>query len=258
MTPLAIVAWSDTARLLAGAGLGLIVGSFLATIVSRWPRGGSVVTGRSRCDGCDRVLGPLDLLPLLSWLMARGRCRSCGTRIDPVHPVIELGAALIGALCAWLFPPATALFMAVGGWILLTLAVMDARHFWLPDALTLPLAALGLTLGDWILPASFMDRALGAGLGAGALFLLALGYRRLRGREGLGLGDAKLLGAIGGWLGWQALPFVLLVASVTALLWVAALRLAGRELNATTRVPLGTFLCIAAVPAWLLTGLLLF
>ncbi len=250
--------WSDTARLLAGAGLGLIVGSFLATIVSRWPRGRSVVTGRSRCDGCARALGPLDLVPLLGWLIARGRCRACGAQIDPIHPLVELGAGVIGALCAWAFPSGTALFMAVGGWLLLTLAVMDARHFWLPDALTLPLAALGLTLGDWMLPASFADRALGAAAGAGVLFLLALGYRRLRGREGLGLGDAKLLGAIGAWLGWQALPFVLLIASLTALLWVAGLRLAGRELDAATRVPLGTFLCIAVLPAWVLTGLLLF
>lgn len=237
-------------RFLIGAGLGAIIGSFLATIVSRWPRGASVVTGRSRCDGCDRALGLLDLVPLVGWLVARGKCRTCGARIDPVHPGIEAGAALIGGYCALAFPPLPALLFAVGGWLLLTLAVLDARHMWLPDALTLPLAALGLTLGDWILPAPFMDRVIGAAAGAGLLLLLALGYKRLRGREGLGLGDAKLLGAIGAWLGWQALPFVLLIASITALLWVLALRLRGQAIDAQMRVPLGTFLCLAVVPGW--------
>lgn len=252
MSPALVGDPGEAVRFLIGAGLGAIIGSFLATIVSRWPRGASVVTGRSRCDGCGRALGVVDLVPLVGWLVARGKCRTCGARIDPVHPFIEAGAALIGGVCALAFPPLTALLLAVGGWLLLTLAVLDARHLWLPDALTLPLAALGLTLGDWVLPASFESRAIGAAAGAGLLFLLALGYRRLRGREGLGLGDAKLLGAIGAWLGWQALPFVLVIASVTALLWVLALRLRGEKIEAQMRVPLGTFLCIAVVPGWMI------
>jgi leader peptidase (prepilin peptidase)/N-methyltransferase len=242
--------------LLIGAGLGAIIGSFLATIVSRWPRGQSVVSDRSRCDGCGRALGILDLVPLLGWLIARGKCRTCGARIDPVHPLMELGCALIGGFCAWAFPPLPAALFAVGGWLLLTLAVLDARHLWLPDALTLPLAALGLTLGDWVLPAPFPDRVIGAFAGAGGLALLALGYRRLRGRDGLGLGDAKLLGAIGAWMGWQALPFVLLIASAAALLWVLGRSIRGMPVDAQTRVPLGTFLCLAVVPAWVILTLL--
>ncbi|MBO9670301.1 MAG: prepilin peptidase [Sphingobium sp.] len=236
--------------LLIGAGLGAIIGSFLATIVSRWPRGQSVITGRSRCDGCDRPLNALDLVPLAGWLVARGKCRTCGARIDWVHPLMELGCALIGGFCAWAFDPLAALFFAVGGWLLLTLAVLDARHMWLPDALTLPLAALGLTLGDWILPAPFLDRVIGAAAGAVLFALLAFAYRRLRGRDGLGLGDAKLLGAIGAWMGWQALPFVLLIASAAALLWVLVLRASGKQVHALTRIPLGTFLCLSVVPAW--------
>jgi leader peptidase (prepilin peptidase)/N-methyltransferase len=236
--------------LLIGAGIGAIIGSFLATIVSRWPRGQSVVTGRSRCDGCGRSLNALDLVPLVGWLVGRGKCRSCGARIDPAHPLIELGCALIGGFCAWAFPPIPAALFAVGGWILLTLAVLDARHLWLPDVLTLPLAALGLTLGDWVLPAPFPDRVIGAVAGAMFLALLAFAYRKLRGREGLGLGDAKLLGAIGAWMGWQALPFVLLIASVTALLWALVSRAIGKSVDAQTRIPLGTFLCLAVVPTW--------
>lgn len=248
---------NEASRFLLGSGGGAIIGSFLATIVMRWPRGESVVRGRSRCDGCDRSLGVFELVPLLGYVIARGRCRQCGARIDPIHAFIEAGAALIGGF-AWLvagqFLPALTLAMA--GWILLTLAVLDARHYWLPDGLTLALAVLGLTLGDWVSSAPFGDRAVGAGIGYIGLLAIALGYRAVRHREGLGLGDAKLLGGIGAWLGWQALPLLLLGACVTALIWALALKLSGRPIARTTRIPLGTFLCIAVLPAWLLTAYL--
>lgn len=247
----------EIVRFLIGSGLGAIIGSFLGAIVTRWPRGESVIRGRSKCDACGRTLGPVDLIPILGAFVARGRCKSCGARIDPVHMIMELGSALIGGLILWLVssPPAALLFI-LGGWILLALAVLDARHFWLPDKLTFPLAALGLTLGDWILPTPFADRLIGAAIGYGALFLLAAGYKRLRGRDGLGLGDAKLLGAIGAWLGWQLLPLVLLGASVAGLIWALTLKLRGSAVDGTTRLPFGTFLCLAVVPAFLLAPML--
>lgn len=252
MTPLA----EDAVGILIGSGLGAIIGSFLGAVVTRWPRGASVVKGRSCCDGCGRTLGAVDLIPLLGALIRCGRCQHCGARIDPVHAVMEAGCAVIGGVAFWLLPPFAAFLTAVAGWMLLALAVLDARHFWLPDALTLPLAVIGLTLGDWFLPAPFRDRAVGAALGYGLLFALAWSYRRLRGREGLGLGDAKLLGAIGAWTGWQALPLVLLVASGAGLLWVLIERLQGRTVERDARLPLGTFLCLAVLPAVALAGLL--
>ncbi len=243
---------SDAIRFLMGSGLGAIIGSFLGNIVMRWPRGQSVVAGRSRCDACDRTLGPVELIPLVGALIVRGRCRRCGVAIDPAHGVMEVGSALIGGLALWLLPLPAAVLIAIAGWMLLTLAILDARHLWLPDQLTLPLAVLGLTLGDWILPAPFADRVIGAALGAGLLFAITLGYRRLRGRDGLGLGDAKLLGAIGTWLGWQALPLVLLVASVAGLLWALLQQMRGKAIDGATRLPFGTFLCFAVLPAvWL-------
>lgn len=245
----AAILGDDLVRFLLGAGLGAIIGSFLGAMVMRWPRGESIVRGRSRCDGCGRPLAPRDLIPIAGAIMARGRCRACNAPIDPIHGLMEGGAALIGGLAAWLLPLPAAILFALGGWMLLTLAVLDARHFWLPDALTLPLAAIALTVGDWVLPAPFLDRAVGAGLGYGLLFLLAILYRRLRGRDGLGLGDAKLLGAIGAWLGWQLLPLVLLVASLMGLLWALALRLRGDAVDGATRLPFGTFLCLAVAPA---------
>ncbi|MBN8829313.1 MAG: prepilin peptidase [Sphingomonadales bacterium] len=240
---------NDAARLLIGSGVGAIFGSFLGALVMRWPRGESVMRGRSRCDHCGRTLGAVELIPLLGSLIARGRCRHCSGLIDPTHALMELGAAMIGGLSLWLLPlPAAILFM-IGGWLLQALAVLDARHFWLPDKLTLPLAALGLTLGDWVLPAPFPDRLIGAALGYGGLFVIAILYRRLRGREGLGLGDAKLLGAIGAWTGWQLLPLVLLCASLAGLAWALLLKLRGHDVGRTTRLPFGTLLCAAVLPA---------
>jgi leader peptidase (prepilin peptidase)/N-methyltransferase len=242
-----------------GAGLGLIAGSFLGAIVTRWPRGSSVLRGRSQCDACGRTLGPLDLVPLLSWLLARGRCRSCAVPIDPAHVLMETGCALIGTVAFLIAPPVPAIILALGGWILLALALLDWWHHWLPDALTLPFAIIGLTLGEWAGLPLFTDRAIGAALGYGGLFLIAFAYRALRGREGLGLGDAKLLGGIGGWLGWAALPIVLLVASVSGLLWAGIASLRGQAVTGQTALPLGTFLCLAVVPAaWIAAMLGLF
>jgi len=247
---------AEELRFLIGAGLGVIIGSFLGALVMRWPRGESVMRGRSHCDACGRTIGLRDLIPLIGALLQRGRCRHCGAPIDAAHMAMEAGCALIGGIALWALPPFAGLVVAAGGWLLLTLALFDARHFWLPDALTLPLAALGLTLGDWILPAPFWDRAIGAALGYGVLFILARSYRYLRGREGLGLGDAKLLGAIGAWTGWQMLPLVLLLASSAGLLWALMLKLRGRTIESGTRLPLGTFLCGAAPAAMALGGLL--
>jgi leader peptidase (prepilin peptidase)/N-methyltransferase len=235
-----------------GGLLGAIAGSFLGTVVLRWPVGRSVRKGRSACDACGHTLGVPDLFPLLSALALRFRCRHCGARIDPLHWRMEAAMALAGAMALALAPGIGGLGWALFGWLLITLAVLDWRHFWLPDALTLPLAFLGLTLGMWVTDVPFVDRVVGAAAGYGALLALALGYRALRGREGLGLGDAKLLGATGAWLGWRALPFVLLVACLVALLTVLAQRLSGKHLTAGTRVPFGTFLCLGAVPGWLL------
>lgn len=240
--------------------LGLVAGSFLGALITRWPRGESVLAGRSRCDACGRTLRAVDLVPLLSAWLSRGRCRRCGARIDPAHGAMELGCGAIGA-AAMALTPLPPLPVALGwmllGWLLLALALLDARHYWLPDALTLPLAFLGLSIGPWVTGVSLGDAAIGAAAGYGALLLVALGYRAARGREGLGLGDAKLLGALGAWFGWQALPFILLLASLAGLLWVVAGLLRGKSVDGGARVAFGTFLCLAALPGGMAFPLLL-
>lgn len=235
-------------RLALGAGAGLLVGSFIGALTWRWPRGDSILHGRSRCDACGTTLGPLELVPVLGVLWQRGRCRHCGARISLRHTGIELAAALVAGLAPALVPGWMGVALAGFGLMLLTLAILDAEHFWLPDALTLPLLALGLALG----PPPLAERLWGAGLGFLTLWLLALAYRALRGREGMGGGDPRLLAAIGAWTGWMALPFVLLGASLLGLLLAGLDRLRGRPVATDTALPLGTLMALAAWPVALM------
>lgn len=227
---------------LLGAISGAIVGSFLATLVLRLPNGEQAVTGRSRCDQCRRELGPLDLVPIVSRLWLRGKCRSCGAAIDPTHSRIEIFAAAIGAIAIGLAPDLSGVALAAFGWLLLPLALLDWRHLWLPDRLGIPLAIGGLALGGF-LGTALPDRLAGGLIGWGALSLLALLYRRARGREGLGGGDPKLLGAIGLWLGWMPLAPVLALAAALGL--AVALT---RGLSARDSLPFGTMLAAASWP----------
>ena len=238
----------------AGFVLGAIIGSFLAATLIRWPAGRSVLGGRSRCDSCGRRLGVLDLVPILSWLALRGRCRGCSARIDRRHLAIELGGALIGLTAIFAHPLPLALFTALFGWWLFLLAALDVEHHWLPDRLTLPLIPAGLAAAAIGIGPSLTDRAIGAAAGFLVLATIRLAYRKLRGREGLGGGDPKLLAAIGAWLGWMQLPFVLLGAGLIGLAALLLKRLRGGAVSATDRLPLGTLMALAAWPIWLLVA----
>jgi leader peptidase (prepilin peptidase)/N-methyltransferase len=226
--------------------LGLVFGSFIATVAIRWPAGGSALRGRSHCDGCARALTPWELVPLVGYLIVRGKCRSCGAAIAPSHPLTEIAGAVIGLAAGFAAPGWEGVAGAVFGWLLLALAAIDLAALWLPDALTGTLALAGLALG----PAPLVDRLAGGVAGFAALWLVATLYHRLRGREGLGGGDPKLFGAIGLWLGWRALPLVLLIACVLGLGWALA-----RRLRATDRLPLGTLLAAGAFTMWVVAAI---
>ncbi|MES2045907.1 MAG: prepilin peptidase [Pseudomonadota bacterium] len=231
--------------------LGAIVGSFVATLVIRWPEGRSVLRGRSHCDACDAMLRPRDLVPLFSAALAQGRCRHCAAPIDPRHWQIELAAASIGVLAGLAVPGPVALAGAVFGWVLLALAALDLAALWLPDRLTITLALGGLLTGAIGIDPPLTTRLIGGAAGFGGLWCVGQGYRLLRKREGLGGGDPKLLGAIGLWLGWAMLPAVLLLAALTGLALVLAGAMTGRAARLDDRVPFGALLAIAAYPAWL-------
>lgn len=230
--------------------LGAILGSFLATLAIRWPEGRSALTGRSACDACGRRLGAGELVPLLSALVQRGRCRGCGARIDPRHWRIEAAAAAIGLVSGLLAPDWAGVAGAAFGWLLLTLAAIDAEALILPDELTATLAALGLASAALVPEPALADRMIGAGAGFLSLWFLAVFYGAVRGREVMGEGDPRLLAAIGCWLGWQVLPIVVFGAAAIGLAAAAIARLRGGAVAWDSELPLGTFLCAAAYMTW--------
>ncbi len=236
----------------AGFLFGAIIGSYLAALLVRWPQGQSASRGRSRCDQCGRSLGARDLVPILSYFLARGRCRHCGGRIDRRHLAVEAGAALIGLTAIFAHPIPAAVATALFGWWLFLLAALDVEHHWLPDRLTLPLIPAGLAVAWLGIGPGLESRLIGAAAGFLSLAAIAFAYRRLRGREGLGGGDPKLFAAIGAWLGWQQLPFVLLGAGLLGLAVILMMHLRGRSVAANDRLPLGTLMALAAWPIWLL------
>jgi leader peptidase (prepilin peptidase)/N-methyltransferase len=232
--------------------LGAIIGSFLAAILIRWPQGRSISRGRSHCDRCGRRLGIAELIPLLSWILLRGRCRHCGASIDRRHLAIELGAAMIALTAILAHPLPLAFFTALLGWWLFLLAALDVEHHWLPDRLTLPLIPAGLLAAAAGIGPALADRAIGALAGFATLAAIAWIYRHVRNRDGLGGGDPKLLAAIGAWLGWTQLPFVLLGAGLVGFALLALKRLRGGAISPGDRLPLGTLMVVAAWPIWLL------
>ena len=189
--------------------------------------------GRSQCPACGTTLQPADLIPFWSWLRTGGRCRHCGAGLSSWYPLVELAAAVIGVLSLWLLPVPDAWIAALLGWWLLALALIDLQTWLLPDALTLPLLVAGLAAAALHQPPGtpLIDALAGAAAGYGLLAGLGYVYRRLRGRDGLGLGDAKLLAAAGAWLGLASLPWVVLAAALLGLLLalVAKATAAGRD-----------------------------
>ena len=241
---------------LGAAGWALLVtapfiGSFLGVVIRRLPEGRALVWARSRCDSCAAVLRVGELVPLVSWITSRGRCRHCGAWLGSFYPAVELAALAVAAMALLVDDAQTAWLDALLGWWLLTLAWIDLRRWVLPDALTLPLILAGLLAAVAFNPGNLTERGLGAALGYLALRLVAWAYVRLRGREGLGQGDAKLLAAAGAWLGALALPQVVLIAALSALLAAAALRISGTPVRAHSALPFGPFLALAIWALWL-------
>lgn len=223
--------------LIADAGVlfliaaGPFVGSFIATLAIRWPEGTSVLTGRSACRSCSARLPWLDLIPVLSWAVQRGRCRMCTAPIGTIYPLTELAALGIGIWAASQFGGQDLLLACLLGWTLLALAVIDLRTMMLPDILTGQVLVLGLVVAGT--DGRLVESLIGAALGFAVFALIATMYRRWRGHDGLGLGDAKLLGAAGAWVGWTGLPSIVLIASLAAL--VVALPMAMRVAGRTTQ-----------------------
>lgn len=232
-----------------------IVGSFLGVVIARLPDGRPIAWQRSHCESCGAVLGARDLVPLFSWLALRGRCRFCNAPIGWFAPAVEIAALAIAIVAVSIDSGAGAWLDCILGWWLLALGWIDLRHWLLPDLLSLPLVITGLAAALAFDPGGLTDRALGAALGYLVLRAVALLYRKIRGRDGLGKGDAKLLAAAGAWVGASGLSLVILIAALAGLIAAAGLRLAGIRLTAASALPFGPFLAAATWLVWLLPGL---
>lgn len=204
------------------------------------------MAGRSACEKCGATIATYDLVPVFSYLALRGKCRRCGEAIGAESVRTEILAALIGAISLLMLPPGEALAASVLGWFLLPLAILDYRHLWLPDALVLALAALGMAGGPILMPhLDWTDRAIGALGGFLALTAVRFAYHKLRHREGMGAGDPKLFAAIGIWFGWPMLPMILLLASIIGLAHAAFARFVTMRHGAA--LPLGSYLALSAL-----------
>jgi leader peptidase (prepilin peptidase)/N-methyltransferase len=232
--------------------LAPFIGSFLGVLIRRLPVGQPIVLARSACASCGRSLAARDLLPVVSFLLLRGRCRTCHAPIGVFHLAVELVAAAVALWAALTMAEADWVWAScVLGWTLLALGWIDVEHMLLPDVLTLPLLLAGLGATLLLDPGDIFDHALGAVAGYLVFRAVAEAYRAWRGRDGLGGGDAKLLAAAGAWLGWQALPAVVLEASLAGIAAALVARVLGRRVSRTTALPFGPFIAAAIWLVWL-------
>lgn len=250
--------------------LGLLIGSFLNVVAYRLPvmmerdwkqqcqeylhpdeltetpaETYNLIVPRSACPHCGHKITALENIPVLSYLFLRGTCSACGTHISLRYPIVEFVTALLSAVVAfklgWGWPLAGGLVFT---WALIALSLIDFDHKLLPDSITLPLLWLGLLLS---LSAVFVDmRAsiIGAAAGYLSLWTVYQLFRLVTGKEGMGFGDFKLLGACGAWLGWQMLPVIILLSSfVGAIVGVALILIRGRDRNIP--IPFGPYIAAA-------------
>lgn len=235
----------------AGAALaalyGLIVGSFLNVCIFRLPRGESVVAPRSRCTRCDRALRWYENVPVLSWAVLRARCRTCGERISWMYPLVEActGAAFAVVYLLYGVTPlgAARLLLACA---LIVLFVIDLQHHILPNVITLPGIVVGLVF-SLVAPPGPRDALIGILIGGAIPFAIAEAYLRIRGEEGLGMGDVKMLAMIGAFLGWKLTLLTLVFASFSGSIVGVGFIAAGK--GAKYALPFGTFLALGAAVA---------
>jgi leader peptidase (prepilin peptidase)/N-methyltransferase len=249
---------------------GSVIGSFLNVCIYRLPREESIVFPPSKCTSCNTPIRFYDNVPIVSYLVLRGRCRACGKGISPVYPVVETLSGLISVLLVWRFGlTLEALFYLVFLFALVVITFIDLEHMIIPNVITIPGTVVGLIHGalrtDWgytqVLLSSFhlglrgvlsildgvpvMDSLFGIILGGGTLFLIGLLYEVIRKREGMGMGDVKLIAMIGAFLGWKGVIFVVFVSSLIGTLVGLSIILYKRG-DLRYAIPYGPFLSLAA------------
>jgi len=253
--------------------LGLCAGSFLNVVIHRLPKmlergwraecaeltgqplppedAYNLVVPRSGCPKCGYRIRAWQNIPVVSWLVLRGKCAGCGTKIGLKYPLVELLAGIGAAYAAWRFgASAAALGATLFVWFTIALAFIDQETGLLPDDLTLPLVWLGLLVNLYGAFVPLADAVIGAVSGYLALWLIYQGYKLLTGKEGMGYGDFKMNAAVGAFLGWKILPLVILLSSLVGLVFGALQMFAARgRWDAGFRFHFGPYLAIAGIVA---------
>ncbi|HMW73369.1 MAG TPA: A24 family peptidase [Cellvibrionaceae bacterium] len=254
--------------------LGLLIGSFLNVVIYRlplmmmreWkasvaeaealvlpelPERFNLATPRSRCPHCQAPITALQNVPVVSFLLLKGRCSSCKTSISPRYPIVEAVTGLLSLVVVWhLGVGWVGLLGLVLVWTLVALTMIDVDHQLLPDNLTLPLLWLGLVANSFSLFVPLSQAVWGAVVGYLSLWSVYWVFKLLTGKEGMGYGDFKLLAALGAWMGWQAVPLIIVLSSlVGAVIGGAAMILAGRGRD--FRIPFGPYLVGAGFIAFI-------
>lgn len=249
--------------------IGLVIGSFLNVVILRLPRMMerdwhrqcrellelqadpvdtrplTLANPPSTCPQCEHAIRWYENIPVISYLFLRGRCSACGKSISIRYPLIELAAGIMAAICAWQFGYGVAvIFAVILSWALLTLSVIDLDTQYLPDDITLPLLWLGLTVNLFGVFTTLQAAVLGAICGYGILWLIFQAFRLLTGKEGMGYGDFKLLGMLGAWLGWEALPLIIVLSSLVGAVVGVGLILF-RDHDRRVPIPFGPYLAAA-------------
>lgn len=227
--------------------LGAVTGSFLNVCIYRLPLDQSVITPRSRCMACGTTVAWFDNLPILSWFLLRGRCRSCGASYSIRYPLVELLTALLSLLLFLRFglSPSYLIYFALVA-ALVVITFIDLDHQIIPDEISLPGIAIGFLASFFLPEPGWLSSLLGAVVGWGSLALVFYAYLWLTGREGMGGGDAKLLAMLGAFLGLKAVPFIIFSSSLVgtvAGLSIMALQRKGRHLA----IPFGPYLAFGAL-----------
>ncbi len=228
--------------------LGLALGSFYNVCIHRYLTGQSIVLPASHCPKCRNALSWWENIPLLSYLLLQGRCRSCKEPISLRYPLVEAVSGLWSLALAVQFGPGWEwlVYMVAGG-LLIVMSFIDFAEYILPDVFTLPGAAAAFCGMVFLVGMPWQDSLLGAVIGAGAFLLLQQGYYLIRRVEGLGTGDIKLMLMLGALVGWQGLPVLVFLAAFSALVASLAYMAKNAHQGMQTRIPFGPFLSLGAM-----------
>lgn len=228
------------------AVLGFVFGSFLNVCIYRLPRGESIIKPRSHCPSCKAFLRWFDNVPLLGYVMLRGRCRECKSVISSVYPSVECATAFLFIVQYVVVGNSSVLIVRLFfASLLIVLFVTDLQHRVLPNIVTIPGVIVGWCC-SWVVAPGWLDASLGIVVGGTFFIVLSETYYRIFGREGLGMGDVKMLAMIGAFLGWELMLFTMLMASfLGVLVWITVV-VSGRG-DVRFQLPLGSFLAISAV-----------